>query len=72
VFSTRPCQQNDVLVVHTSGEQKHKFRALNGDCREESDNKFKVQTAVDKVMAGLLCYSEWNIISGIPSDVCRR
>jgi hypothetical protein len=30
---------------------------LNGSCAEECENKFKVQTAVGKVMASILCYS---------------
>jgi len=35
---------------------------LNGYCREERENKFKVQKSVDKLMASVLCYSEGTLL----------
>jgi hypothetical protein len=71
VFSRRR-QKNGVLVVYRSGGLKiWMLRVLNGDCREQSERKLKVETAVGKVMASSFCYSE-GIVGGIPSDVCRR
>ena len=35
---------------------------LNGYCREERENKYKVQMSVDRVMGSVLCYSEGTLL----------
>ena len=59
MLSARRRQENGVLIVHHSGGQNDgSWGVLNGYSRETLEKKFKVHTAVDRVMAGLLCYSE--------------